>query len=124
MVMELINWVEIPVNNMDRARKFYETVLQTQIVDVQIGDEVYPCFPNKDNNSYSGALVNYEFIQPGRNGSLIYFAAQPDVGTMLERVLNAGGNIIKERSEVAPGFGYYALFEDSEGNTMAIQGDE
>ncbi|OYQ33246.1 hypothetical protein CHU92_12675 [Flavobacterium cyanobacteriorum] len=124
MAIELVNWVEIPVQNMVRARKFYEAVFEFSLADVEIDGVTYPCFPNKNDDGFSGALVQYDFTSPGRSGALVYFAASPDVATMLGRVLAAGGNIIRERTEIAPGFGYYALFEDSEGNTLALQGME
>jgi predicted enzyme related to lactoylglutathione lyase len=43
---------------------------------------------------------------------------------MVEKVLFAGGTIVKASAEIAPGFGYYALFEDTEGNLLAFQGEK
>lgn len=122
MAVELVNWFEIPVHNMDRARRFYEAVFDCQIVDMDLGGEIYPCFPNREDDGFSGALVQYEFTASGKKGPLVYLAAHPDVKSMLSRVVQSGGKIIKDTQEIAPGFGYFAIFEDTEGNQLAIQG--
>jgi predicted enzyme related to lactoylglutathione lyase len=124
MAVELVNWLEIPVLDMERARRFYEAVLDCKIVDMEVGDEIYPCIPNKNDDGFSGALVQYDFRKPGNDGPLVYLTASPDVETMVKRILEAGGSIIKERTEIAPGFGFFSMFRDSEGNTLAIQGDK
>ena len=64
MAIEMVNWLEIPVTDMDRARKFYETVFEFKTVDMELGGEIYPCFPNRNDDGYSGALVQYEFTAP------------------------------------------------------------
>lgn len=122
MAVELVNWFEIPVHDMDRARRFYEAVFDCQTVDMDLGGEIYPCFPNREDDGFSGALVQYEFTAPGKQGPLVYLTAHPDVKSMLSRVVQWGGMVIKDAQEIAPGFGYFAIFEDTEGNQLAIQG--
>ncbi|HYD90602.1 MAG TPA: VOC family protein [Flavobacterium sp.] len=124
MAIEMVNWLEIPVTDMGRARKFYEAVFETTLVDMEVGGEMYPCFSNRNDDGYSGALVKYEFTTPGKKGPLVYLTAYDGVEAMIERVLFAGGTIIKAPEEIAPGFGYYAIFEDTEGNQLAFQGEK
>jgi predicted enzyme related to lactoylglutathione lyase len=121
MAVEILNWIEIPVNNLDRAKAFYESVFQFKIVELKVGEEVYPCFPNREGTGFTGALVQNQFITPGRQGPLIYFTSYGNMDAMLARIENAGGKIIEGKKPVAPGFGYYAIFEDSEGNLLALQ---
>ena len=120
MAIEMVNWLEIPVTDMDRARKFYETVFEFKTVDMEVGGEIYPCFPNRNDDGYSGALVKYEFAAPGKKGPLVYLTAYDGVEVMIERVHFAGGTIIKAPEEIAPGFGYFAIFEDTEGNHISL----
>lgn len=68
MAVELVNWLEIPVKDMKRARKFYESIFDFKIIDLEIAGEVYPCFPNRENDGFSGALVQYDFTSPGNTG--------------------------------------------------------
>jgi predicted enzyme related to lactoylglutathione lyase len=123
MGTELVNWVEIPVTDLQRARKFYETVFEFEIVDLKVGKETYPCFPNKNREGFSGALVQYDFTRPGKQGPLIYLNANNNMDLMLERIESAGGKIIEPKKEIAPGFGFFALFEDIEGNMLALQSE-
>ncbi|WP_294823928.1 VOC family protein [uncultured Flavobacterium sp.] len=123
MAIEMVNWLEIPVNDMARARKFYEEAFDTKLVDMNVDGQNYPCFPNKKDDGFSGALVQYDFTPLGSKGPLVYLASD-DVVASVERVKAAGGEIVKGREEIAPGFGYFALFEDTEGNLLALQGDK
>ena len=47
---------------------FYEAVFEFRLVDLEVGDGMYPCFPNKNGDGFSGALVQYDFTQPGKQG--------------------------------------------------------
>jgi predicted enzyme related to lactoylglutathione lyase len=123
MPVEIVNWIEIPVLDLERARRFYEAVFEFKIVDLEVGNEIYPCFPNKDGEGFSGALVQYEFTQPGNRGPLVYLNAYNNIDRMLERIGSAGGKVIDPKKEIAPGFGFFALFEDSEGNMLALQSE-
>lgn len=123
MAVEIVNWLEIPVENMERAKKFYETVFEFKIVDMEINGEIYPCFPNKDGEGFSGALVQYDFTRPGKNGPLVYLNSYDQMDAMLNRINQAGGRVIESKKEIAPGFGFYSIFEDTEGNLLALQGE-
>lgn len=124
MAVEIVNWLEIPVTDMGRARSFYEHVFDFKIVDMEVGKEIYPCFPDKNGEGFSGALVQYDFTKPGKNGPLVYLNAYNGIDVMTEKIKVAGGKLIKTKTEIAPGFGYFALFEDTEGNLLALQGSE
>lgn len=121
MPIEIVNWLEIPVHDMARAKAFYESVFAFKITDMDLGGEIYPCFPDKNGKGYSGALVQYDFTKPGKPGPLVYLNAYGDIDAMLERIQTAGGKISQAKTEIAPGFGYFAVFEDTEGNQLALQ---
>ncbi|RAV09921.1 hypothetical protein DQG23_38735 [Paenibacillus contaminans] len=46
-----------------------------------------------------------------------------DVEGMIERIMQSGGKIIKQRTEIAEIGMVYASFEDTEGNIVNIVGD-
>lgn len=124
MAIEFVNWLEIPVADIGRARAFYESVFGFKMFDMDVGGEIYPCFPDREGNGFSGALVQYDFAVPGSQGPLVYLNAYSGVNAMAGRIAAAGGKIVKEPAEIAPGFGFYALFEDTEGNLLALQGEK
>ncbi|GGF23336.1 hypothetical protein [Flavobacterium limi] len=59
MAIEMVNWLEIPTIEMERARKFYETIFDFKMVDIEINDEIYPCFPNRNGEGFSGASKSH-----------------------------------------------------------------
>lgn len=118
-----VGWFEIPVEDMKRAMKFYETVFAIKLQHMVFGPLEMARFPALDNAIGSaGALVcNKEYYKPSSNGVLIYFTAfSGDVGIELARVEAAGGKVLQQKKKVSDEYGYMGLFLDSEGNRIAI----
>jgi len=117
-----VGWFEIYVNDMDRAKTFYESVLQLKLE--QIGDPNDPniemqSFPsNMEQYGASGALVKMEGISGGGNSTLIYFSCD-DCSNEEARVEGAGGQI--QRSKMSIGeYGFISLGVDTEGNVFGL----
>ena len=118
-------WFEIPVENMDRAVKFYEVVFNFKIDVQDFGGELMGWFPfakEKGAANAGGSLIqNLKYYKPSTNGTLIYFASQTDdVNDELSRVEGAGGKLIVEKRLIAPEIGYMGAFIDTEGNRIAV----
>ena len=118
-------WFEIPVENMDRAVNFYETVFNFKIDVQDFGGELMGWFPfakDKGAANAGGSLIqNLQYYKPSTNGTLIYFASQTDdVNDELSRVEDAGGKLIVEKRLIAPEIGYMGAFIDTEGNRIAV----
>jgi hypothetical protein len=73
------------------------------------------------NGGRGGAIVhNPEFYTPSANGSLIYLNCEPDLQVNLDRVENAGGKILKPKTDIRNNLGFWALILDTEGNRIAF----
>ncbi len=75
------------------------------------------------NGKVGGAIVhNPGLITPGINGALVYLNCQPDLQVVLDRVENAGGKILKKKTNISEDqqLGYWALMNDTEGNNVAL----
>ena len=124
----LINWFEIPVKDMERAKSFYETVLNASIeVDGQMSPQYKMGFikmPGMQMSEVGGALVEGDGYETGTNNTLIYFNANESggVGAVLDRVQQAGGTVTVPRTLITEEIGYFGLFNDCEGNRMAVHG--
>lgn len=119
----VVGWFEIPVTDMDRAVKFYETVFDFKLQRENLGELDMAWFPWKENVPGSpGSLVCMPgHYQPSADGSLLYFTANSgDVANELSRVEKAGGKVLMERKQISEEHGYMALFLDSEGNRIAL----
>jgi len=120
-------WFEIPVSNMERAVKFYETVLDVKLSRNQMGPLDMAWFPFIENAIGSGgSLVRHPgYYKPSDVGVLIYLTAfSGDLNNELSRVEKAGGKILEPRKLIAEGYGYMALFLDTEGNRLALHSRE
>tara|TARA_R110002049_G_scaffold64745_1_gene170478 strand:- start:223 stop:597 length:375 start_codon:yes stop_codon:yes gene_type:complete len=120
MKYNTVGWFEIPVNDMERAAKFYGTVLDCKIEIQDMGGALMGFFPNGgDVYGATGSLMKYESYVPSYDGTLVYITCQ-DLQNELNRIPDAGGTILKEKTQISPEHGYMAAFEDSEGNRVAL----
>jgi predicted enzyme related to lactoylglutathione lyase len=117
-----LNWFEIPVEDFDRAKKFYETLFQYEMPESTMGSARMGFFVyDMENDGRGGAIVHSpDFYTPSDHGTLVYLNCEPDLQPVLSRVPDAGGEVLAEKAEVAPGLGYWALMRDCEGNRVAL----
>jgi len=116
----LINWVEIPVTDMNRACRFCGDILVVELQRMELGGSLYALFPTEDRFN-AGALVKDTHRAPRKDGTLIYLDGSPDLSEILAKVLKAGGQVIMEKTWLSKEAGYAGLFVDSEGNSVGLQ---
>ena len=114
-----VNWFEIPVNDMERARKFYESVFDVELSMLSMGPMQMYQFPMVDDTyGAAGTLVRAEGYKPSHDGTLVYFSVG-DIDGTLGKVIASGGKTILPKMSIAE-YGFVAHFEDSEGNKVAL----
>ena len=121
-----INWFEIPVNNYERAKKFYSEVLGTEIIDHQMDDKnvKYGIFPYEmESLKVGGAIMQMEGMKPSMDGSTVYLNGGDDLNVPLSRVEAAGGKVIMPKMDIKEN-GFIAQFTDTEGNRVALHSME
>lgn len=115
-----INWFEIPVKKFDRAKSFYETVLDIKIELVPHPTKKYGVFPaDMGNGEVGGALAEGEDCEPSNMGTLIYLTGGDDLSVPLSKVEKAGGEIVMPKTSIGEN-GFIAHFTDTEGNKVAL----
>jgi hypothetical protein len=111
-------YVEIPVNDMQRAIRFYETVFDMKLTTTIIDNIEMALFPFDEGKSgITGALAKGEIYKPTIDGVLIYLHTD-DIDLTLERVIELGGEILYPKTD--NGIGFVAEFQDLEGNRIAL----
>lgn len=117
-----ISWIEIPATDLDRAQKFYETILNISLTRLDLPNIKMRMFPIDDPMGVGGALVSSDgFHKPSAtDGPLIYLNANPDVQRVLNKVEKAGGKILVPKTQISPEYGYMAVILDTEGNRIAF----
>lgn len=121
---QVIMWFEIPVKDIQRAKKFYEEILKVEMTVMEFGGHEMAFFPSEGKGSVSGALCKGPDYTPSTDGALIYLNGNPNLDTVLNRVENAGGVIILPKREISPEYGFMAIFMDTEGNKLALHSVE
>lgn len=112
-------WFDINVANLERAKKFYETVFRIKLVDLPIEWGKQATFPfENDGINATGALVEREDYVSSTNNTVVYFSSE-DCITEEHVVEKAGGKIIQPKMPIGE-FGFVSLLSDTEGNVIGL----
>ena len=117
--MTLINWFDIPVEDIERAGKFYGTILDVELNHLETPDFVMKWFPAPSLAESEGGLIQGGGRKPSRDGTVVYFNGGTDLDTILSRVEAAGGRIEMPKTG-DDSSGYVAFFIDTEGNKIGL----
>jgi len=118
----LLNWVEIPALDIERAKTFYATILGISFTDYPTHDDSikYALFPSDDRYN-AGALVQSPNHTPSAHGTVVYLDGGDDMDDILKHIEAAGGGIVMPKTYTGADAGHIALFTDSEGNLLGLQ---
>ena len=120
-----ITWFEIPVINVQRAKTFYETILDIQMTEIELDkDFIIVLFPVEEGTVGGVLCKNEKFYTPTPSGNILYLNANPNLQTVLEKVEQAGGKIIKSKTRISDDFGFMAFIQDTEENRIAFRSSE
>lgn len=115
-----INWFEIPVQDMGRAKKFYEQIFEIKMEESEMPGMNYAMFPfDPKNAKVAGGLAKSPMHTPGTTGSIVYLNGNPDLQNVLDRVVKAGGKITMPKTSIGQN-GFMAFINDTEGNNIAL----
>ncbi len=116
----IVTWFEIYVDDMERAKNFYETVLEKKLSSMPMPEEMgitMMSFPwSEEGMGAAGALVKGTMRKPSKDGTIVYFDSE-DCNIELARVEQAGGKIIFPKNPAGE-WGFFCMFSDTEGNTV------
>jgi len=114
-----VRWFEIHVQDMPRAKAFYERVFGRTFLPLTTGSpEMWAFSGHPDGAGAPGALVRMDGFDSGGNAVIVYFSSD-DCAVEHARALEAGGRSVKPKTSIAP-FGYIALVLDPDGNRIGI----
>jgi predicted enzyme related to lactoylglutathione lyase len=120
-----INWFEIAVMDIERATRFYETILDVKTNPMEMMGMKMAMFPTSGlSGQVGGALVQSDMHVPSQAGSMIYLNANPDLDLVTKRIVKAGGKISMPKTLIDESTGYMAFFTDTEGNTVGLHSVE
>ncbi len=114
-----VGWFEIYVQDMDRAKAFYEKVLHVALTKLESPGLELWTFPMLDDKpGATGALVKMEGKDSGAGGTIIYFSCE-DCAEEAGRVGENGGVVVKGKFSIGE-YGFIAFVQDPEGNMIGL----
>ena len=112
-------WFEIYVQDMERAKLFYQSVFQLPLQRLNTPELEMWAFPMAmDKVGAGGALVKMAGVSPGGCSTLVYFHCS-DCAAEEARAVKAGGKIKKAKMAIGE-YGFISLVEDTEGNVIGL----
>ncbi len=116
---DAIHWFEIPVADIDRAQRFYETLFARSMRREQMGPQTLAVFGYE--GGIGGALIQSATApQPGAAGTLVYLNAKPSLDAVLSRARELGATVLQDKLELPRDIGFIAQIIDCEGNRIGL----
>ncbi|MBM3778064.1 MAG: VOC family protein [Acidimicrobiia bacterium] len=114
-----VNWFEIYVQDMARAKRFYEQVLGVTFTRLGSPEIEMWGFPSdQGGDGASGSLVRAPGVPSGGNSTLVYFRCA-DCAVEAARVEAAGGRVHRPKMSIGP-YGHVVLAVDTDGNMFGL----
>jgi predicted enzyme related to lactoylglutathione lyase len=121
-----VGWFEIYVQDLAKARTFYETVLGMTMADLPtpgeeeglkmvsfaMGEETMT------QTGASGALCQMAGMPSGGNSTIVYFITE-DCAVPESRVAGAGGSVFRSKMSIGE-HGFISLCTDLDGNMFGL----
>lgn len=122
MQMNPVGWFEIYVDDMARAKTFYEAVFKVTLekleseagIDIEMW--VFPC--EMDKYGATGALCSMSGVKAGGNSTMVYFSCE-DCATEAS-LAAANGGVLQVPKMAIGQHGFISVVSDSEGNTVGL----
>jgi predicted enzyme related to lactoylglutathione lyase len=123
--MNMVGWFEIYVDDMEKAKNFYQKVFQVELkplvnpgTQATPGLEMWSFSQNFESYGASGAICKMEGVNPGGMGTLIYFACE-DCSVEESRIAKEGGKVIKPKLPLGE-YGFMSMCQDPAGNMIGL----
>ncbi len=114
-----VGWFEIYVQDMPRAKAFYEKTLQTTLTRLESPAVEIWAFPaRKESPGCPGALVKMPGKDSGPGGTIVYFSCA-DCAVEAERARENGGAIQRPKFPIGQ-HGFICFIHDTEGNLIGL----
>ena len=110
---------EIPATDISRAVEFYQAILEIQIEKMDFPGMRMGLFPSEAQATF-GVIIQGEDYTPSAKGVTIYLNGGDDLQVILAKVEKKGGIIVIPKTPHADENGYFAIFQDTEGNRIGL----
>jgi len=114
-----VGWFEIYVQDMTRAKAFYESVFKVKLEHLPSPEiEMWAFSMDMEKPGAPGAIVKVPGCPSGGNSTLVYFSCK-DCAFEEARVKAAGGKLHRSKLSIGE-YGFITLALDPEGNMFGL----
>lgn len=117
-----VGWFEIYVDDIERAKAFYQTVFAVELENLGVPKEsnmeMWSFGSDMEQYGATGALVKMAGCSAGGNSTMVYFSCE-DCSLEQSRVVAAGGGVAQEKMSIGE-YGFIAMVTDTEGNMIGL----
>lgn len=112
-------WFEIGCTDMTRATTFYAKLFGWEFQN--FGDSSYQLVRGLTSETLGGALFARKdaSTKPNTAGTTVTFSCD-DCGATAKDAVSFGAKLVSDKAEIAPGMGYIAQIDDTEGNRIGL----
>jgi len=110
--------IEIPSTDLECCKRFYEAVFGWK-VDV-FPDGSYAIFSPAEGGIEGALGGGFDPSIPVVDGGMVAYIKVEDISAALAKVGEQGGSTVKEKTQISPEYGFYALFKDCCGNKLGL----
>ena len=113
-------WFEIYVQDIARAKAFYESVFQVKLEQMMPESDLEMWgFPRNEESQMgiNGSLVKMKGV-PSGGSTLVYFGCD-DCAVEAKRIIAASGKVNREKMSIGQ-YGFIVLAVDTEGNMIGL----
>lgn len=119
-----VGWFEIYVDDMDKAKAFYQNVLKIELTAISppgsedAGLEMWQFPQSFSDYGAAGAICRMNGMSPGGTGTTVYFSCN-DCAIEEKRVKEFGGQVLKSKFSIGE-HGYIVMCKDPAGNMIGL----
>lgn len=116
----MIVYIEIPAPKYEESKKFYSEVFGWDIKDSEMEPgNPYAICTLKGEYGLDGVGLD-STLKPIPSGTNYSYIGVDDIPATLDKIKNAGGEIVKEKADIGGGHGFYAFFKDVNGSHFGL----
>ncbi|WP_087024863.1 VOC family protein [Thaumasiovibrio subtropicus] len=124
--MNMVGWFEIYVNDLEKAKAFYQTVLAKELSQLPAFSDNMPemwAFPWTDGEMGApGAICKMQGVDAGGNSTMVYFNCK-DCAEEESRIEGAGGKVVCSKMQIGE-FGFIVVASDPDGNMIGFHSEQ
>lgn len=117
--MMSVEHFEIPVDDLQRAQKFYGHIFGWQFETGNFDGFEYTSVLSKGDNPESAGINGGMMKRQNPEQQITNYITVPSIDDMLVQIQAHNGKILMPKQEIS-GIGYFALCQDTENNTFGI----